>query len=103
VKDQNEIRILPTTEIEFIEAYDDYVKIHHQGKIHLKKKTLSYFESTLDKKQFLRIHRSFLMNISALTRIESFEKNSYVAILLSGKRIPISRTAYKPLKDSLGI
>jgi two-component system LytT family response regulator len=103
IKDGAEIRIIPTAEIEFIEAYDDYVKIHHLGKVHLKKKTMNYFERTLDPKQFVRIHRSFLMNINELTRIESFEKNSYLAILKSGKRIPISRAAYAPLKASLGI
>lgn len=103
IKDKLEIKIIPTSEIEFIEAYDDYVKIHHQGKVHLKKKTMNYFEKTLDPKQFIRIHRSFLLNINELTRIESFEKNSYIAILRSGKRIPISRSAYRPLKDSLGI
>ena len=78
-------------------------KIHHVGKVHLKKKTMNYFEQTLDPKIFVRVHRSFLMNIHELTRIESFEKNSYLAILKSGKRIPISRTAYGPLKESLGI
>lgn len=103
IKDGAEIRIIPTAEIELIEAYDDYVKINHLGKVHLKKKTMNYFERTLDPKQFVRIHRSFLMNINELTRIESFEKNSYLAILKSGKRIPISRTAYAPLKASLGI
>lgn len=103
VKDGPEIRIVPTSEVEMIEAYDDYVKIHHQGKVHLKKKTMNYFENTLDSKIFIRVHRSFLMNINELTRIESLEKNCYIAILKSGKRIPISRTAYGPLKDSLGI
>lgn len=103
IKDKQEIKIIPTSEIDFIEAYDDYVKIHHQGKVHLKKKTMNYFEKTLDPKQFIRVHRSFLLNINELTRIESFEKNSYIAILRSGKRIPISRSAYRPLKDSLGI
>lgn len=103
VKDNQEIRIIPTSEIEFLEAYDDYVKIHHHGKVHLKKKTMNYFEKTLNPQQFIRIHRSFLLNIHELTRIESFEKNSYVAILRSGKRIPISRSAYRPLKESLGI
>lgn len=103
VKDNHEIHIIPTSEIEFMEAYDDYVKIHHLGKVHLKKKTMNYFEKTLDSKQFIRIHRSFILNIHELTRIESFEKNSYIAILRSGKRIPISRSAYRPLKESLGI
>ena len=103
IKDGVEIIIIPTQEIELLEAYDDYVKIHHNGKVHLKKKTMNYFERALDSKQFVRIHRSFLININELTKIESFEKNSYLAILKSGKRIPISRTAYTPLKESLGI
>lgn len=103
IKDGSEIRIIPTKEIEYLEAYDDYVKIHHLGKVHLKKKTMNHFEKSLDSKQFIRIHRSFLLNIQELTKIEAFEKNSYIAILKSGKRIPISRTAYGPLKESLGI
>lgn len=103
IKDGTEIVIIPTIEIEYFEAYDDYVKIHHKGKVHLKKKTMNHFEKTLDPKQFIRVHRSFLLNIQELTKIESFEKNSYTAILKSGKRIPISRTAYGPLKESLGI
>ncbi len=103
IKDGTEIKIIPTSEIEYFEAYDDYVKIHHQNKAHLKKKTMNYFEQTLNPKQFVRIHRSFILNINELTKIESFEKNSYLAILRSGKRIPISRTAYTPLKESLGI
>ncbi len=103
IKDGTEIKIIPTTEIEFIEAYDDYVKIHHHGRTHLKKKTMNYYEQTLNPKTFVRIHRSFILNINALTRIESMEKNSYHAVLKSGKRIPISRTAYTPLKALLGI
>ncbi len=103
IKDGTEIKIIPTAEIEFIEAYDDYVKIHHHGRTHLKKKTMNYYEQTLNPKTFVRIHRSFILNINALTRIESMEKNSYHAVLKSGKRIPISRTAYTPLKALLGI
>lgn len=103
IKDGTEISIIPTSEVECIEAYDDYVKIHHKGKMHLKKKTMAYFEQTLNPKQFVRIHRSFILNVSELTKIESFEKNSYLAILRSGKRLPISRTAYTPLKELLGI
>jgi len=86
-----------------LEAYDDYVKIHHKGKVHLKKKTMNYFEQLLNPAIFIRIHRSYILNINELAKIESFEKNSYLAILRSGKRIPISRTAYAPLKEILGI
>ncbi|MES2587914.1 MAG: LytTR family transcriptional regulator DNA-binding domain-containing protein [Bacteroidota bacterium] len=103
VKDGSEIQIIPTQDVDFIEAYDDYVKIYTKEKYHLKKKTLSYYETNLDAKNFIRIHRSFILNISKLTKIESFEKNSYIAILSSGKRIPISRTMYPILKEKLGI
>jgi two-component system LytT family response regulator len=103
IKDGSEIKIIPTTDIHYFEAYDDYVKVYTKDKYHLKKKTMNYFEKALNPNQFVRIHRSYIININELTKIESFEKNSYVAILKSGKRVPISRTAYGPLKESLGI
>ncbi|MFN5416268.1 MAG: LytR/AlgR family response regulator transcription factor [Flavobacteriia bacterium] len=103
IKNGSEIQIIPTKDVDFIEAYDDYVKIYIGEKYQLKKKTLSYYEKVLEDKQFIRIHRSFLLNIAKLTRIESFEKNSYIAILSSGMRVPISRTAYPVLKEKLGI
>lgn len=103
IKDGSEIKIIPTVDIHYIEAYDDYVKIYTGEKYHLKKKTMNYFERALNPNQFTRIHRSYIININELTKIESFEKNSYVAILRSGKRVPISRTAYSPLKERLGI
>jgi two-component system LytT family response regulator len=103
IKNGSEIQIIPTKDVDFIEAYDDYVKIYIGEKYQLKKKTLSYYEKVLEEKQFIRIHRSFLLNIAKLTRIESFEKNSYIAILSSGMRVPISRTAYPVLKEKLGI
>ena len=103
IKDGAEIKIIPTSEIQYFEAYDDYVKVYTKDKYHLKKKTMNYFEKVLNPSQFTRVHRSFIININELIKIEAFEKNSYVAILRSGKRIPISRTAYGPLKESLGV
>lgn len=103
IKDGMKIQIIPTGEVETIEAYGDYVKIHHKGKAHLKNKTMKYFEETLSSGQFIRVHRSFIVNIDAMIKIESFEKNKYIAILRSGKRVQISRNAYAPLKEMLGI
>lgn len=103
VKDGTEIRIIPTADIHYLEAYDDYVKIFMKSGYHLKKKTMNYFEKVLDPKQFIRIHRSYIININELTKIESFEKNSYVAILRSEKRVPISRSSYSELKTILGL
>ena len=103
IKDGSSIKIIPIQDVMYLEAYDDYVKVHATEKTHLKKKTLSYYEKTLDQRQFVRIHRSFILNLNELTGIEPFEKNSYRAVLKNGKRIPISRTAYGPLKESLGV
>lgn len=103
IKDGSSIKIIPTSDVTHLEAYDDYVKIHTTDKTFLKNKTMSYYEKTLDSKDFIRIHRSFILNINELTGIEAFEKNSYRAILKNGQRIPISRNAYGPLKETLGI
>lgn len=102
VKNGSDIKIIPLDDVQYIEAYDDYVKIHVEGKYHVKKQTMSYYEKNLPN-QFMRIHRSYLLNINYLNKIESFEKNSYVAILKNGKRIPISRNSYSDVKQRLGI
>lgn len=103
IKDGQQIRILPIRDVLCIEAYDDYVKVHTSEKYFLKKKTMMYYEETLQTEDFLRIHRSFLLNLHHLTKIESFEKNSYQATLSNGLRIPVSRSSYARLKEALGI
>jgi two-component system, LytTR family, response regulator len=103
VKDGTEIKIIPINEVDYIEAYDDYVKIYQGKKYILKKQTMNHFEQVLPKDQFIRIHRSYILNVNQLTKIESYEKNSYVAILKSGTSIPISRSSYSDLKARLGL
>jgi len=103
IKDGSEIRIIPVAEILYLEAYDDYVKIYKPEGYFLKKKTMNYYESVLDPQTFFRTHRSYMINIQHLTKIETLEKNSYVAILRNGSRIPVSRTSYARLKEVLGI
>ncbi len=103
VKKGNNIVILPVHTIHYLEAYDDYVKIHTKDGFFLKKKTMGHFEQTLDSKEFVRVHRSYLLNLQELTRIEPFEKDSHVALLKSGNRIPLSATGYAKLKEVLGI
>lgn len=103
VKKGNNIVILPVHTIHYLEAFDDYVKIHTKDGFYLKKKTMSYFEKTLDPKEFVRIHRSYLLNLQELTRIEPMEKDNHVALLKSGTRIPLSATGYTKLKEVLGI
>ena len=103
VKENGNIQIIPTEDILYIEAYDDYVKVHTDEKYYLKKKTMNYYEKSLSKSTFVRIHRSYILNINKLTKIESFEKNSYRATLINGATIPISRTSYSELKQILGL
>lgn len=103
VKNGSDIRIVPTEDICYIEAYDDYVKIFTKDSYYLKKKTMSYYEQVLDPSVFFRTHRSFIINLKQLTKIEPLEKNTYVALLKNGKKVPLSRTGYAKLKEYLGV
>lgn len=103
VKNGSDIRIVPTQDIHYIEAYDDYVKIFTKDTYYLKKKTMNYYEQVLDNSKFFRTHRSFIINLQELTRIEPLEKNTYVALLKSGKKVPLSRSGYSKLKEVLGV
>src|SRR5688572_16556853 len=102
VREGGNIRIIPVHEIQYIEAYDDYVKIYTPKEMFLKKKTMSFYEQILDPSQFVRVHRSYIMHLSQLTRIEPLEKDSHVALLKSGARIPLSKSGYLKLKSVLG-
>ncbi len=103
VKNGSDIRIVPMADVMYIEAYDDYVKIFTKDTYFLKKKTMKYYEQVLDSSQFFRTHRSFIINLQELTKIEPLEKNTYVVLLKNGKRIPLSRTGYSKLKETLGV
>ena len=103
IKDGQDIRIIPICDVLCIEAYDDYVKVHTSSKYFLKKQTMSYYEDVLASHDLIRIHRSFLLNLQHLTRLESFEKNSYQATLSNGMKVPVSRSNYSRLKIALGI
>ncbi|AMM51222.1 LytR family transcriptional regulator [Rufibacter sp. DG15C] len=103
VKVNSDIRIIPVQDIEYLEAYDDYVKIHTGAGCFLKKKTMGYYENTLDASQFVRVHRSYMIALSQLTRIEPLEKDTHVALLKKGNRVPLSKSGYTRLKSVLGI
>ncbi len=103
VKKGNNIVIIQVQQVHYIEAYDDYVKIHTADGFHLKKKTMGFYESVLDNNKFVRIHRSYILNIQELTRIEPLAKESYLALLKNGTKIPLSQTGYAKLKGVLGI
>ena len=103
VKTGTKIKIIPVNDILYLEADDDYVKIHtHEGSF-LKNKTMAYFEQMLDPGQFIRVHRSHMIRIQEITRIDPYEKENHIAILKSGQKVPVSKTGYGKLKQSLGL
>ena len=103
VKKGSNLVILPVHTVFYIEAFDDYVKVHTKDGFFLKKKTMSHYEKVLDPSQFVRVHRSFLLNLQELTRIEPLAKDSHVALLKSGVRVPLSEAGFAKLRCVLGI
>jgi len=103
VKEGSNIRIIPVHEIVYLEAYDDYVKIFTAKEMLLKKKTMSFYEQSLDTDQFVRVHRSYIVAVSQITRIEPLEKDTHLALLKNGAKIPLSKTGYTKLKTVLGL
>jgi two-component system LytT family response regulator len=103
VKTGGKIKIIPLEDIHFLEAADDYVKIHTHNGAFLKNRTMGYFEQTLDPSQFVRTHRSYILNIQQVTRIDPYEKDSHLCILQSGAQVPVSKAGYVKLKTVLGL
>jgi len=103
VKINGAIKIIPVADINYFEADDDHVRLSTtEGYFH-KNKTMSFFEQTLDASQFIRIHRSYLINLAQVSKIELKEKDSYVVLLKSGIWLPVSKTGYTKLKAALGL
>ncbi len=102
LKDGGKIKIIPVPNIHYLEAADDYVKIHTQEGAFLKKKTMAHFEQSLQQ-QFVRVHRSYIINTQLITRIDPYEKDGHLVLLSTGVRLPVSKAGYAKLKEVLGI
>ena len=103
VKTGTKVKIIPVRDVLYLQADDDYVSIITPEGAFLKNKTMNFFEQTLDSRQFVRVHRSYILSVSEITRIDPYEKDSHLAILKSGAKIPVSKTGYIKLKQVLGI
>jgi two-component system LytT family response regulator len=103
VRESGNIRIIPVREVQYMEAYDDYVKIFTAKEMFLKKKTMSFYENSLDANEFIRVHRSYIVQLSQITRIEPLEKDTHVALLKNGTRIPLSKSGYARLRKVLDL
>jgi len=102
LREESGVVILPVEQIDWVEARDDSVCFHAAGRKHRKTQTLGEVEAQLDRQRFVRIHRSVLLNVARLQRLEPYAKDSWVAILGSGARLPVSRAGRKRLEELLG-
>jgi len=103
VKNSRQIHVIPVNDIDFIEADGDYVKLHTAKKAFLKEKTMKYFEENLPAGQFIRIHRSYIVNVNEVAKIELYEKESYRVYLKSGETLKASSGGYKALKAAVSL
>jgi two-component system LytT family response regulator len=102
VKDGTTVTVLPVETIDFVKAEDDYVLLSASGRTHLKQQTLASLEDSLPKPRFVRIHRSYLLNLDRLARVEPSETGAPTAVLADGTRLPVSRTGAQRLNEVLG-
>lgn len=103
VKTGTKVKIISVMDVEYLQADDDYVSVITAEGAFLKNKTMAFFEKTLDPRYFVRVHRSYIIAIQQITRLDPYEKDSHLAILKSGAKIPVSKTGYVKLKQVLGI
>jgi two-component system, LytTR family, response regulator len=95
------VHVIPADKLDYAEAQDDYVSLHAEGKAHLKQQTLADLEASLDPARFVRIHRSYLMNLDRLARIDTEGGEPKAVVLHDGTRLPLSRSGYGRLKGML--
>lgn len=103
VKTGGKIKIIPAEDIHYLEAADDYVKIHTREGGFLKNRTMGYFEKSFDGQLFVRTHRSYIVNVQQITRIDPYEKENYIAVLKNGAQVPVSKSGFTRLKQVLGL
>jgi two-component system LytT family response regulator len=102
VRDGAKIHVIPLDKLDYAEAQDDYVALHSEGKSYLKQQPIGALEAALDATRFVRIHRSAIVNLERVARIEPYAKDSRVAILSDGTRLPVSRSGYARLLEAMG-
>jgi two-component system LytT family response regulator len=101
VRDGPHIRVIPVDKLDFAEAQDDSVSLKTEGKKYRKLQTLASLAASLDPARFLRVHRSYVVNLERLQRVELYAKNSHVAVLSDGARVPVSREGHARLREIL--
>jgi two-component system LytT family response regulator len=102
VRDGPKVHVIPIDKLDYVEAQDDYVALHSEGKSYLKQQSITAVEAILDPTRFVRIHRSAIVNLERVTRIEPYARDSRIAILTDGAHLPVSRAGYARLLEAMG-
>jgi two-component system LytT family response regulator len=101
VKDGTRVHVIPIAKLDYVAAQDDYVALYSEGKSYLKQQPIAAVEALLDPACFVRIHRSAIVNLERVSRIEPYGKESRIAILNDGTRLPVSRSGYARLLEAM--
>ena len=101
VKDGARVHVIPVAKLDYVAAQDDYVALHSEGRSYLKQQPIAAVEALLDPASFVRIHRSAIVNLERVARIEPYGKESRIAILSDGARLPVSRSGYARLLEAM--
>ena len=102
IREGARVDVLPVEQIDFVQAQDDYVSYASKGRRYLKEQTLAEVEASLDPARFVRVHRSYVINLDRLTRVELDDRENRIALLSTGDRIPVSRSGHARLGERLG-
>lgn len=102
VRDGAKVHVIPAGKLDYAEAQDDYVSLRSEGKSWLKQQTIASLEAALDPRRFVRLHRSYVVNIDRITRIEPNTKDTWLAVLTDGSRIPVNRGGYAKFNALIG-
>ncbi len=103
IRSGQKIRIIPVNDVLYFESDGDYVQIHTAEGRFLKEKTMKFFESHLDERQFVRVHRSYIVNVEHIKGMELYEKESWTVLLSNRETIKVSASGYKALKKVLNL
>jgi len=101
VRDGSRVHVLSMEKIDYVQAQDDYLSFRCDGKDYLKDQTLAQAEAALDPAKFVRIHRSYVLNLDRLARVETDERENRLAVLADGRKLPVSRAGYARLSARL--
>jgi two-component system LytT family response regulator len=102
VKDGPRVHVIPVAKLDYVEAQDDYVALRSEGRLWLKQQTISSLEAALDPRRFVKLHRSYIVNVEKIARIEANTKDTWLAVLTDGTKIPVSRGGYTRFREIAG-